>query len=257
MGWMHDMLAYFSRDPIFRKYHHSKLTFALMYAFTENFVLVFSHDEVVHMKGSMILKMPGDDWQRCANLRSLYALMYAFPGKKLLFMGGEFGQWSEWNHDKGLDWYLLGHERHHKLQKCVRDLNHLYRALPQLHAVDFDYAGFEWIDFSDAEQSVMSFVRKASDPSDFVLVAGNFTPVPRAAYRVGVPVAGEYDVIFNSDGEAYGGSNLGDGPVVAAEKLECHGRPYSVTLTLPPLAVVYLRPTRAGQAGGAGAEPRP
>jgi 1,4-alpha-glucan branching enzyme len=215
-----------------------------MYAFTENFVLVFSHDEVVHMKGSMILKMPGDDWQRSANLRALYALMYAFPGKKLLFMGGEFGQWAEWNHDKGLDWFLLGHERHHRLQSCVRDLNRLYRNLPQLHAVDFDFTGFEWIDFADAEQSVISFMRKAGDPADFVLVVGNFTPLPRAAYRVGVPSAGEYVVVFNSDGSAYGGSNLGDGPVVVAERFECQGRPYCLSLTLPPLAVVYLRPRK-------------
>jgi 1,4-alpha-glucan branching enzyme len=212
-----------------------------MYAFTENFVLVLSHDEVVHIKGSLINKMPGDTWQKFANLRALYALMYAFPGKKLLFMGGEFGQWNEWGHDRSLDWHLLRHEPHRKLQACVRELNHLYRDLPQLHSIDFHYAGFEWVDFADSDRSIVSFIRKAKDPEDIVVVSGNFTPVPRVGYRIGVPYPGVYRVIFNSDSEAYWGSNVGNGERVLADKLEWQGRPYSLNLNLPPLGVVYFR----------------
>jgi 1,4-alpha-glucan branching enzyme len=245
MGWMHDMLSYFSKDPVFRKFQHSKLTFALMYAFTENFVLVFSHDEVVHMKGSMIGKMPGDNWQKFANLRALYGLMYAFPGKKLIFMGGEFGQWGEWNHDSSLDWHLLDFEPHRKLQHCVRDLNHLYRDLPQLYSIDFHYSGFEWIDFADADQSIISFMRKAHDPDDFMVVVGNFTPVPRIGYRVGVSKLGTYSILFNSDCETYGGSNIGNDSKVAADEFSWQGRPYSLNLNLPPLGVVYLRHEKA------------
>jgi 1,4-alpha-glucan branching enzyme len=244
MGWMHDMLSYFSKDPVHRKFHHSNLTFALMYAFTENFVLVFSHDEVVHLKGSLLAKMPGDPWQKFANLRALYSLMYAFPGKKLLFMGCEFGQWDEWNHDKSLDWHLLQYEPHRRLQMCLRDLNHLYRSLPQLHQIDFHYSGFEWIDFADSDQSIISFIRKAGDPEDVIVVVGNFTPVPRLTYRVGVPFGGTYDVVFNSDSESYGGGNVGNGPRVEADAYGCQGRPYSLNLNLPPLAVVYIRHRR-------------
>ncbi len=244
MGWMHDMLSYFAKDPVHRKFHHSNLTFALMYAFTENFVLVFSHDEVVHMKGSLLSKMPGDPWQKFANLRALYALMYAFPGKKLLFMGGEFGQWEEWNHDKSLDWHLLNYEPHRRLQACVKDLNRLYRELPQLHRIDFHYSGFEWIDFADSDQSIISFMRKAGDAEDFVVVVGNFTPVPRMEYRVGVPLPGTYRSLFNSDSEIYGGSNVGNGYQVEAEAHYAQGRPYSLNLNLPPLGVVYLRHSR-------------
>jgi len=244
MGWMHDMLSYFAKDPVHRKFHHSNLTFALMYAFTENFVLVFSHDEVVHMKGSLLSKMPGDAWQKFANLRALYALMYAFPGKKLLFMGGEFGQWEEWNHDKSLDWHLLNYEPHRRLQACVKDLNRLYRELPQLHRIDFHYSGFEWIDFADSDQSIISFMRKAGGAEDFVVVVGNFTPVPRMEYRVGVPLPGTYQSLFNSDSEIYGGSNVGNGNLVEAEAHHAQGRPYSLNLNLPPLGVVYLRRSR-------------
>jgi 1,4-alpha-glucan branching enzyme len=239
---MHDMLSYFSRDPVYRKFHHDKLTFALMYAFTENFVLVFSHDEVVHMKGSMIGKMPGDDWRRFANLRALYALMFAFPGKKLLFMGNEFGQWGEWNHDKSLDWHLLQYEPHRRLQACVRDLNHLYQKTRQMHSIDFHHSGFEWIDFADSDHSIISFMRKSKDSEDPLIVVGNFTPVPRTGYRIGVPKGGKYRVIFNSDSEAYGGSNMGNGFEVAADPIEQHGRSYSLNLILPPLAVTYYCP---------------
>jgi 1,4-alpha-glucan branching enzyme len=242
MGWMHDMLSYFSKDAIYRKFHHNNLTFALMYAFTENFVLAFSHDEVVHMKGSMIAKMPGDDWQKFANLRALYALMFAFPGKKLLFMGDEFGQWGEWDHDRSLDWHLLEYEPHRKLQACVRDLNHLYRENPQIHSIDFHHSGFEWIDFADSDNSIVSFLRRPKDLEAPLIVVGNFTPVPRTGYRIGVPRGGRYRVIFNSDSEAYGGSNMGNGFEVTADPIQQHGRPYSLNLIIPPLTVTYLRP---------------
>jgi 1,4-alpha-glucan branching enzyme len=241
MGWMHDMLVYFSKDPVHRKYHHNNLTFALMYAFTENFVLVLSHDEVVHLKRSLLDKMPGDVWHKFANLRSLYALMCSFPGKKLLFMGGEFGQWEEWNHDQSLQWHLLENDLHKSLQACVRDLNWLNRNLLPLHSIDFHYAGFEWIDFSDNENSVISFIRKSGDQHDAVIVVGNFTPVPRAGYRVGVPEAGFYREIFNSDSGVYGGSNVGNAGGVLSEALPSHGRPHSLQLTLPPLAVLFFR----------------
>ncbi len=241
MGWMHDMLSYFSMDPVHRKYHQNKLTFALMYAFTENFVLVLSHDEVVHLKKSLLDKMPGDLWQKFANLRALFSLMYSFPGKKLIFMGGEFGQWQEWNHDKGLDWHLLQYAPHRKLQQCMKDLNHLYRLLEPLHAIDFHHTGFEWIDFADNEHSVISFIRKSKEPRDDVVIVGNFTPVPRMGYRVGVPDAGYYREIFNSDSEAYGGSNLGNAGGVSAEETACQNRPYSIQITLPPLAVLYFK----------------
>ncbi|PYV13604.1 MAG: 1,4-alpha-glucan branching enzyme [Acidobacteria bacterium] len=241
MGWMNDMLAYFSKDPVHRKYHHNNLTFALMYAFTENFVLVLSHDEVVHLKRSLLDKMPGDAWQKFANLRALYGLMFAFPGKKLLFMGGEIGQWREWDHDGSLDWELLDHPEHRRLQACVRELCRLYTDLPPLHEVDFHYTGFEWIDFADSESSVISFLRKSPATGDAVVVAGNFTPVPRPAYRVGVPQGGRYLEVFNSDSEAFGGSNLGNLGGVAAREIPCQNRPWSVELCLPPLAVLYLK----------------
>ena len=247
LGWMHDMLAYFSQDPIYRKYHHNKLTFALMYAFTENFMLVFSHDEVVHLKRSLLDKMPGDLWQKFANLRALYGLMYAFPGKKLSFMGAEIGQWSEWSHDRSLDWHLLQNDPHRKLQRCVRDLNHYYRQLEPLHAIDFEYTGFEWIDFADSEKSIISFLRKGKVAGDTILLVANFTPVPRLHYSVGVPGGGYYRELFNSDSEIYGGSNLGNQGGVMAEETPAQGRPYSIRLTLPPLAVLYFR---GGPPGG-------
>jgi 1,4-alpha-glucan branching enzyme len=243
MGWMHDVLDYMSREPVHRKYHHDRLTFGLLYAWQENFVLPLSHDEVVYGKGALAQKMPGDDWQRFANLRALYAFMYGHPGKKLLFMGGEFGQTREWYHEASLDWHLLGMGPYHRgLQRLVRDLNRVYRAEPALHQVDFEPRGFEWMDCCDAEQSVISFVRRGRDPRDLVLVVCNFTPVPRRGYRIGVPVEGFYRELVNTDSEAYGGSNLGNGGGVRAEPTPWAGQPWSVALTLPPLGVLLLRP---------------
>jgi 1,4-alpha-glucan branching enzyme len=242
MGWMHDMLEYFSLDPVHRKYHQGKITFGLLYAFTENFVLVLSHDENVHGKKALLDKMPGDPWQRFANMRALLAFMYGHPGKKMLFMGGEFGQWWEWDHDDSLQWHLLQYDSHQGLQRCVRDLNRLYHAEPALSQVDFEWTGFQWIDFSDAEQSVIAFIRRAKDPADFVLCVGNFTPVPRHGYRIGVPEPGRYRELLNTDAAAYGGSDQGNYGWVQAEPTPSHGQPYSVSLTLPPLAVLFLKP---------------
>ncbi|MBI3450825.1 MAG: 1,4-alpha-glucan branching protein GlgB [Acidobacteria bacterium] len=245
MGWMHDMLDYIEKDPIHRRYHQEKITFSLLYAFTENFMLPLSHDEVVHMKGSMISKMPGDDWQKFANLRAFYGFMVGHPGKKLLFMGGEFGQWAEWNHDVSLDWHLLGLDAHRGLQRWVRDLLHLYAAEPSLHQIDFGWEGFEWIDFRDADANVVSFLRKGRDPADSVLVVTNFSPVPRHGYRLGVPAAGHYQELLNSDGQSYGGGNVGNLGGVESDEIPHQGRPYSLALTLPPLATVYLKRERA------------
>ncbi|MEW6162740.1 MAG: 1,4-alpha-glucan branching protein GlgB [Nitrospirota bacterium] len=242
MGWMHDMLEYMSKDPVHRKYHHNNLTFSLLYAFTENFVLAFSHDEVAHGKLSMLNKMPGDMFQKFANLRLLYGYMYGHPGKKLLFMGGEFGQWDEWNHDKSLDWHLLRFRSHRCLQKFVMDLNHLYRSEPALYEVDFHHQGFEWIDFHDADQSVISFIRKAKDPRDFLVIVCNFTPVPRMGYRFGVPENCFYKEIVNSDSQIYWGSNLGNAGGAWAENIPWQGRPYSINITLPPLSVLIFKP---------------
>jgi 1,4-alpha-glucan branching enzyme len=243
MGWMHDMLDYFSLDPVHRKYHQEKLTFGLVYAFSENFVLVLSHDEVVHGKGALLAKMPGDDWQKFANLRALYGYMYGHPGKKMLFMGGEFGQWAEWNHDTSLSWHLLQYDPHLGLQRYVRDLNRLYLAEPALHQVDFDWAGFQWIDFSDAEQSVISFLRRSRDQTDCILCIGNLTPVPRHGYRIGVPAPGRYRELLNSDAAVYGGSNQGNGGGVQAEAIPCHELPFSLSLTLPPLGFLFIKPS--------------
>jgi 1,4-alpha-glucan branching enzyme len=246
MGWMHDVLDYMGQDPVHRKYHHNRLTFGLLYAWHENFVLPLSHDEVVHGKSSLLGKMPGDDWQRFANLRALYGLMWGHPGKKLLFMGGELGQRREWNHDRSLDWHLLDMGPHHRgMQHLVRDLNRVYRAEPALHQVDFEPAGFQWMDCSDAEQSVVAFVRRARDPRDHVLVVCNFTPVPRHGYRVGVPAGGYYREILNTDAHVYGGSNVGNAGGVPAEARSWTGQPWSVTLTLPPLSVLVLKPGAA------------
>ncbi len=237
MGWMHDTLAYMSKDPIHRHYHHDQLTFGLLYAFTENFILPFSHDEVVHGKGSMLQKMPGDEWQRFANLRLLYTFMFTYPGKKLLFMGCEFGQGTEWNYNKALDWYLLEYPFHNGLQRLVGDLNQLYRETPALHRYDFEQKGFEWIDCHDAPQSVLSYLRRSSD--EFAVMVFNFTPVPRQNYRIGVPEPGVYREVLNSDSRHYGGSNVGNNAATAEAK-EWMGRPYSVSLTLPPLAGIVL-----------------
>ena len=241
MGWMHDVLDYFDKDPIHRSYHHNKLTFGMMYAFSENFVLPFSHDEVVHLKKSMLDKMPGDYWQKCANLRLLYGFMYGHPGKKLLFMGQEFGMWREWNHDAALEWHLLEHPMHEGIQRWVKDLNHSYQKLDELHEVDYDWKGFEWIDCNDYLESILSFLRYGKNRDSALMIACNFTPIPRYEYRIGVPSAGRWEEILNSDGRIYGGSGLGNFGGVEAEEIEHHGRPYSLSVTLPPLAVVMFR----------------
>jgi 1,4-alpha-glucan branching enzyme len=241
MGWMHDMLYYMTREPIHRKYHHGQLTFRMLYAFTENFVLPLSHDEVVHGKGSLLGKMPGDHWQKFANLRLLLGYMYAQPGKKLLFMGGEIGQWREWNHDDSLDWHLLQHPPHAGLRQWVRDLNLLYRQEPSLHRQDASWEGFEWIDCNDSQASVVSFIRKGARPGQTMLVVANFTPVPRENYRVGVPAGGFWREVLNSDAEDYQGSGLGNAGGIVASDEPCHGRPHALSLTLPPLAVVFMR----------------
>ena len=243
MGWMHDTLQYFAQDPIHRMYHHNQLTFRLLYAFTENFVLPLSHDEVVHGKGSLINKMPGDDWQKFANLRLLLGYMYAQPGKKLLFMGGEFGQWREWAHDTSLDWNLVDRPLHKGVQNLVEMLNRTYRTQPALHDWDEDPAGFQWVDCSDAAASVMSFLRKGRNPADVVLVVGNFTPVPRVGYRLGVPLGGYWKELVNTDAKEYGGSGTGNMGGVQAEANPSHSHPFSVNLTLPPLALLLLKPS--------------
>ncbi|MFP4609967.1 MAG: 1,4-alpha-glucan branching protein GlgB [Thiohalophilus sp.] len=238
MGWMHDILEYFSQDPIHRRYHHDKLTFGLIYLFSENFILPFSHDEVVHGKSSLLYKMPGDEWQKFANLRLLYTLMYTYPGKKLLFMGCEFGQGPEWNANTQLEWYVLEYAVHHGLQRLVGDLNGLYRREPALHQYDFDYQGFDWIDCHDSEQSIISFLRKSDDR--FVVVILNFTPVPRYDYRIGVPQAGRYREIHNSDSQFYAGSNVGNQGELHTTGTSWMGRPDSLSLTLPPLGGIIL-----------------
>jgi 1,4-alpha-glucan branching enzyme len=242
MGWMHDMLDYVSKDPIHRSYHHNRITFSMLYAFTENFVLPFSHDEVVHMKGSMISKMPGDDWQKFANLRLLYGYMTGHPGKKLLFMGGEFGQWSEWTHDHSIEWHLLDYAPHSGLQRWVRDLNTFYRATPALYEVEFDYHGFEWIDCNDSQSSTVTFLRRGRNPDDIVVFACNFTPVPRHGYRLGVPRGGWYQEVLNSDATLYGGGGQGNAGGADASPVPTHGRPYSLNITLPPLGIVVFKP---------------
>jgi 1,4-alpha-glucan branching enzyme len=244
MGWMHDTLKYFSQDPVFRKYHHDQLTFSIWYAFSENFVLPLSHDEVVYGKGSLLGKMPGDEWQRNANLKLLYGYMYSHPGKKLLFMGGEFGQWKEWNHDESLDWHVLKYPSHYHVQRWVKDLNHVYRKEHALYELDFSQEGFEWIDCGDWEQSIVSFVRRAKSKDDILLIVCNFTPVPRYNYRVGVPRAGFWREILNSDGREYGGSGHGNTGGVESTPVPSHGRYQSVSLTLPPLAILFFRHER-------------
>jgi 1,4-alpha-glucan branching enzyme len=242
MGWMHDMLDYFSKQPVFRKFHQNNITFSMLYAFTENFVLPISHDEVVHGKGALISKMPGDEWQRFANARAFLSYMFGHPGKKLLFMGSEFGQTSEWNHDESLPWWLLQFPVHQKLQIMVRALNRLYREEPALYQVDDDFRGFEWIDFRDAEASVICFARYAQDRENFLVFCCNFTPVPRAGYRIGLPRLCGYREVFNSDAEMFGGSNVGNGGWIEAEDKASHGQPASGRVTLPPLGVVVLKP---------------
>jgi 1,4-alpha-glucan branching enzyme len=246
MGWMHDLLDYMAKDPIYRKHHHSDLTFGLLYAWSENFILPLSHDEVVYGKGSLHRKMPGDDWQKFANLRAFYAFMYGHPGKKLLFMGGEFGQTNEWDHETGLDWDLLDMGPYHRgLQRLVQDLNRLYRTEAALHQVDYSPAGFQWIDCNDWDSSVISFLRRARDPQDFAVFVSNFTPVVRRGYRVGVPRGGFYREQINTDAAVYGGGNAGNAGNVLAEAIPAHGHAHSLVLTLPPLATLVLRPDGA------------
>ncbi len=246
MGWMHDTLNYFNKDPVFRKYHHDQLTFSIWYAFHENFVLPLSHDEVVHGKGSLLRRMPGDDWQKFANLRTLFGYMWAHPGKKLLFMGGDFGQWDEWNHDDSLQWHLCQFDPHLGLQRWVRDLNHLYRNEPALYQLDFQEGGFAWVDCHDWEESVIAFLRRGYDADDTLLVICNLTPVPRQNYTIGVPHGGWWSEVLNSDGEIYGGSGIGNMGGIEAAPTTSHGHYHSLTLTLPPLGTLLLKRTTSG-----------
>jgi 1,4-alpha-glucan branching enzyme len=240
MGWMHDTLDYLAHDPVHRKFHHTALTFRGLYAASENFVLPLSHDEVVHGKGSVIRKMAGDDWQRYANLRLLFGYMWTLSGKKLLFMGGELAQEREWNHDASLDWHLLDEPAHRGVQHWVRDLNAAYRSTPALHERDSDPEGFAWVDCSDAQQSTLVYLRRAHDPSELVVVACNFTPVPRHGFRIGVPVPGWWNELLNSDAEPYGGSGQGNFGGLASEPVAWHGQPHSLVITLPPLGLVVF-----------------
>jgi 1,4-alpha-glucan branching enzyme len=241
MGWMNDILVYASKDPVFRRWEHRHVTFSMLYAFTENFVLPFSHDEVVHGKRSMLDKMPGDVWQKAATLRVLYGFMYGHPGKKLMFMGSEFGQWREWSPDRSLDWHLTEEPVHEGLRRWVRDLNHVYRHEAALHQVDGEPSGFAWIDCNDNENSVVSFMRLARDPRDFLVIVLNFTPVPREGYTVGVPEAGRYRELLNSDADIYGGSNMGNAGGVSSDPGAAHGHAQSLHLTLPPLGCLVLK----------------
>ncbi len=241
MGWMHDMLDYFSNDPVYRKYHHNAITFSLLYAFTENFVLPISHDEVVHGKSSLLGRMPGDEWRQFANVRAFLAYMWGHPGKKLLFMGQDIGQRDEWNHDAGVEWGLLEFDYHRKLQALVAELNRLYRSDPAFYQIDFHYTGFEWVDFHDWENSTIAFIRRGEDPKDFLLFCCNFTPVPRQQYEFGVPEEGFYEEILNTDSELFGGSNVGNGGLVSTRPIPRHNRPFSIAVTLPPLGVVVFK----------------
>jgi 1,4-alpha-glucan branching enzyme len=240
MGWMNDTLTYFHLDPIYRRYHHNQLTFSLWYAFTENFILPLSHDEVVHGKGSLIAKMPGDRWQALANLRSLFAFMWAHPGKQLMFMGSEFAQSREWNHDQSLDWHLLDYDEHQGVQRLVADLNKTYRGIPALWEVDFSPDGFRWIDPNDADNNVISFYRTGAGGDSHLVCVCNFSPIPRTGYRLGLPAPGDYHEVLNTDAEAYGGTNTGNMGTVVAEPVRWHGLDHSCLLTLPPLGTVWL-----------------
>ena len=240
MGWMNDTLQYFSKDPVYRKYHHNELTFRMLYAFSENYVLPLSHDEVVHGKGSLLNRMSGDVWQKFANLRLLYGNMFAQPGQKLLFMGGEFAQWRGWDHDRSLDWHLADHEPHSGMRKWVADLNRLYRSEPALHELNCNPAGFEWVDANDSQQSVLAFLRKGLGTGAIVLAVCNFTSVPRFNYRIGVPHGGFWKEILNSDALDYWGGGLGNLGGITAEGISSHGRPYSLSVTLPPLSIVFF-----------------
>ncbi|MDX6511609.1 MAG: 1,4-alpha-glucan branching enzyme, partial [Gaiellaceae bacterium] len=242
MGWMHDTLGYFTQDPVYRQYHHHELTFSMIYAFTENFILPLSHDEVVHGKGSLLRKMPGDRWQQLANLRALYAFMWAHPGKKLLFMGGELAQEREWNHDTSLDWHLLDHHGHRGVQSLVRDLNAIYQAEPALYEVDFEPHGFRWLDANDVARNIVAFARYSAGNERALVCVCNLSPIPRELYRVGLPHGGRWREALNTDSEFYGGSNTGNWGGIDAEESPWQGQPFSAELTLPPLGVVWLVP---------------
>jgi len=241
MGWMHDTLKFMKLDPIHRRYHHNQITFALLYAFSENFVLSLSHDEVVHGKGSLIGKMPGDYWQQFAQVRLLFGYQYTQVGKILNFMGAEFGQFSEWSEARSLDWHLLDFEHHKKNQSWVRDLNNFYRNEPALYEIDFNEDGFRWINANDASASVYSYIRYAKDKSDFLIIILNFTPMVREDYRLGVPEEGYYQEVLNSDAEKYGGSNVGNLGEVQSDAIENNDLPYSLNLKLPPFGILILK----------------
>lgn len=241
MGWMHDTLEYFSKNPVYRKHHHNTITFSIWYAFNENFMLPLSHDEVVYGKGSLIGKMPGDDWQKFANLRLLLGYMYAHPGKKLLFMGGEFGQWREWNHDSSLEWHLLQYPSHQGVLRWLQDLNQFYRNEPAMYELDFEREGFEWINLGDWEQSVISFIRRGGTTKDIILVICNFTPITRDKYRVGVPIEGSWTIVLNSDDKKYEGSGFLKTKGVKAKRIPFNDRNYSISIDLPSLAVIFLK----------------
>jgi len=240
MGWMHDMLDYFAKDPIYRKYHHNKITFSLLYAFSENFVLPISHDEVVYLKKSLLSKMPGDYWQMFANVRAFLTFMYGHPGKKLLFMGSEIGQWNEWNHDLSLTWDLLHFYAHRKLQALVRELNLLYSTHPAFYEVDYQWSGFEWVDIGDVDGSTISFIRRPKGRTPFLLFVCNFTPIVRHNYRVGIPDPGTYREILNTDSELFWGSNVGNNGQVTSDPISTNNHYHSLCITLPPLAVVVF-----------------
>ena len=242
MGWMNDTLKYFSKNPIHRRFHHNQLTFRGLYMFTENYVLPLSHDEVVHGKGALIGKMPGDEWQQFANLRLLFGYQWAQPGKKLLFMGDEFGQKREWSHEEGLEWWVLQFPLHSGVQTWVRDLNHLYRSEPALYEREFDPGTFQWVDANDADSSVLSFLRRGHH--EIIAVIGNFTPVVRHHHRIGVPEGGYWRELLNSDAASYGGGNQGNAGGVLAETVSANGQPFSLDLTLPPLGILFLKPQR-------------
>lgn len=244
MGWMHDTIDYFSLDPIFRKYNHQKLTFSIWYAFYENFILTLSHDEVVYGKGSLLRKMPGDEWQKFANLRLLFGYMYGHPGKKLIFMGGEFGQYNEWNHERSLDWHLLGYHLNQGVKNWVKDLNWFYRNEPALYEIDFHSGGFQWVDFRDWSQGVICFIRKGEKAGGEILIICNLTPVPRYNYRIGVPYEGSWREALNSDSEFYGGSGHGNFGQVWTQPIAFHGYNHSLLLTLPPLSTLFLKPEK-------------
>jgi 1,4-alpha-glucan branching enzyme len=241
MGWMHDTLTYMRHEPIHRKFHHHEMTFGMLYAFHENFILPLSHDEVVHGKAALASKMPGDDWQRFANLRAYFGFMWSYPGKKLLFMGGEFGQWQEWNHDKGLEWAGLQAENHQGMQRFVRDLNHVYRNEPALWENDYDWQGFSWINANDSDNSVFSFIRRAKNSDDVLVTVCNFTPVVRERYRIGMPKGGQWRELINSDLAVYWGGGISNG-LISALPEPSHGLDSSLELTLPPLSVLILKP---------------